>query len=189
MNATDNRRPIAFALAGKWVRDDQSLSIRYHPGGHSDPVLATWLNVLAETPDLNQKPIAAAMFKELSKPTAPGLCVSCHSVEQAAAGELVINWRAYDRTAEPRGFTKFSHKPHLLLPQLADCTHCHSIDGAASVATPYADVDPQRFVSDFAAMSKRQCTQCHTTKAAGDRCQSCHNYHVESAEAWRRTGL
>ncbi len=179
--ADHKQRPIVFAPAGDWLRDETSLSVRYRPKGHADPVFATWLNVLAETPDLNQRPIAAAAFKELSKPTAPGLCVSCHSVERSAANELVVNWRSYDRTIELRGFTKFSHGPHLLLPQLADCTHCHSIDSAAGTAAVYADVVPTQFVSDFAPLSKRQCIECHTARAAGDRCQSCHNYHVEGS--------
>ena len=92
--ADHKQRPIVFAPAGDWLRDETSLSIRYRPKAHADPVFATWLNVLAETPDLNQRPIAAATFKELSKPTAPGLCVSCHSVERSATNELVVNWRA-----------------------------------------------------------------------------------------------
>jgi hypothetical protein len=162
------------------LRDEATFSIRYQPRGHADPVVTTLLDVLAATPDFNQRPVAAAMLKELTKPNAPGLCVSCHSVEKSASGEFVVNWRANDRTTEPRGFTKFSHGPHLLLPQLADCTHCHAIDDSATTATSYTDVDPKRFASDFVAISKRQCVECHTAKAAGDRCQSCHNYHVES---------
>jgi hypothetical protein len=175
------RKPIVFGPAGTWVRDEGSLAIRYRPGAHADPVLASWLTVLAETPDLNQRPVPAAMFKELSKANSPGLCASCHSVERNAQNQLAINWRAYDRTAEPRTFTKFSHGPHLLLPQLADCTHCHAIDSKAAAATAYTDVDPARFIGDFAPISKRQCTECHTTKAAGDACQQCHNYHVQTA--------
>jgi hypothetical protein len=97
----------------------------------------------------------------------------------------VINWRAYDRTVAPRGFTKFSHGPHLLLPQLADCTHCHAIDRAASTTVIYSDLEPGRFVGDFAPMSKRQCAGCHTGKAAGDACQQCHNYHVEATTPLR----
>jgi hypothetical protein len=125
------------------------------------------------------------MFKELSKANSPGLCASCHSVEQNARKQLVINWRTYDRTAEPRGFTKFSHGPHLLLPQLADCTHCHAIDDKASSATAYAGLNPARFVGDFGPISKRQCTECHTAKAAGNACQQCHNYHVETVSPLR----
>ena len=134
-------------------------------------MLATWLSVLAETPDLNQRPVAAAMFKELSKANRPGCVRRAIVSSETLTNQLAINWRAYDRTAEPRGFTKFSHGPHLLLPQLADCTHCHAIDDAASAAAAYADLDPARFVSDFAPMSKRQCAECHTAKAAGDACQ------------------
>ncbi len=146
--ATNIQGRTAFAPAGTWFRDDGTFSIRYRPSAHADPVLASWLNVLAETPHVNRQPIAGAMFKELSKPTAPGLCASCHSIEQPTTGALV-NWRAYDRRKEPRGFTKFSHGPHLLLRQLADCSHCHAIDAAAGSATPYADVNPAHFVSDF----------------------------------------
>ena len=98
---------------------------------------------------------------------------------------LAINWRAYDRTTEPRGFTKFAHGPHLTLPQLADCTSCHAIDDAANTAVSYTDLNPHRFVSEFKPMSKLQCAECHTATAAGDRCQSCHNYHVETVEGWR----
>jgi hypothetical protein len=175
-----SRSPIVFASTGKWFRDEATFAIRYQPRGHADPVLTTLLNLLAATPELNERPVAAAMLKELTKPNAPGLCVSCHSVEKSAASQLVVNWQAYDRSTEPRGFTKFSHSPHLLLPQLADCTHCHAIDNAAATTVAYTDTDPKRFVSDFAPISKRQCTECHTAKAAGDKCQSCHNYHVES---------
>jgi hypothetical protein len=174
-----------YGTAGTWSRDDASLSIRYRPAAHADPVLASWLELLATSPDLDSRPVAKAMLKELSKTTAPGLCVSCHSVEQSERGELTINWRAYDRTSEPRGFTNFSHGPHLTLPQLADCTSCHVIDGAANTAASYTDLNPQRFVSEFKPLAKQQCAACHTKAAAGDRCQSCHNYHVEAAESWR----
>jgi hypothetical protein len=172
---------IAFAPVGEWLRDDASFSIRYRPKAHADPVLATLLTLLAETPNLNERPIPAAMFKELSQPNAPGLCVSCHSIEQSRSGALVVNWRAFDRTKEPRAFTKFSHGPHILLPQLTDCSHCHAIDRAAASATTYADTEPTRFVNDFAPLSKRQCVDCHTAKAAGDACQQCHHYHVQVA--------
>ena len=175
----DAKRPLAFSPAGAWFRDDASFSIRYRPSGHADPVLTAWLNTLAVTPNLDQHPVAAAMFKELSKVNAAGLCASCHSAEKSSAGQLTVNWRAYDRTTEPRGFTKFAHGPHLLLPQLADCTHCHSIDSAASATVAYTDLDATRFVSDFAPMTKRHCAECHTPKAAGDDCQKCHSYHVE----------
>jgi hypothetical protein len=181
----DPLHAVAFAPAGAWSRDDASVSIRYRPAGHADPVMTGWLELLAAMPNLAKHPLAIAMHKELSKPTAPGLCASCHSVEQATDGKVTINWRAHDRTQEPREFTNFSHGPHLVLPQLADCTPCHTIHDASDTTGSYAGWDPQQFVSEFAPLSKQSCVECHTAKAAGESCQQCHNYHVEAMEGWR----
>ena len=133
-------------------------------------MFTTLLNVLAATPDLNQRPVAAAMLKELSRPNAPGLCVSCHSVEKSAAGEFVDQLAGVRSHDEPRGFTKFSHGPHLLLPQLADCTHCHAIDDAASDGYFVHGLGPEAIRRAILwQSSKRQCVECHTARAAGDR--------------------
>ncbi len=92
----------SYGPSGTWSRDDATFSVRYQPAAHADPVLASWLEVLAKTPQLESRPVAAAMIKELSKPTAPGLCASCHSVEQSEGGALAVNWRrlrSLDRAA------------------------------------------------------------------------------------------
>lgn len=175
----------SYGPSGSWSSDTATLSVRYRPAVHADPVLGSWLAVLANTPNLESRPLAAATFKELTRPTAPGLCASCHSVEQHSTNTLAINWRATDHTTEPRGFTKFAHGPHLVLPQLANCTACHAIDAAANTATSYATTNPQQFASEFKPITKQFCSQCHTPTAAGDRCQMCHNYHVQTAESWR----
>ncbi len=78
---------MAYDAAGTWFHDDDTLSIRYRPADHADPVLASWLQ-LATQSDLSNEEIRNVVFKELADPTAPGLCVSCHSVEQTAAGAL-----------------------------------------------------------------------------------------------------
>jgi hypothetical protein len=183
--ATFSKPTQPYGPAGSWSRDETMFTVRYTPATHADPVLASWLELVASTPRLESNAVAAAMFKEITKPTVPGLCASCHSVELGDGGKPVVNWKAYDRTREPRGFTKFAHGPHLVLPQLANCTSCHAIDAAANVAASYADYEPRHFVSDFKPMTKTQCAACHIKSAAGDRCQSCHNYHVEAAETWR----
>jgi hypothetical protein len=130
--------------------------------------------------DLPTQPIRDAVFKELADPAAPGLCVSCHSVEQIPGRALTVNWRSYDRRWESRPFTKFSHGPHLVLSQLADCTECHAIVNAAELGASYIELDPHQHVKEFKMMPRRGCAECHTPTAAGDRCQSCHNYHVGS---------
>jgi hypothetical protein len=173
---------IAYDPAGTWSRDDATFTIRYQPTSHADPVLTAWLSLVVSAADADSEPTIAAMMKELTRATAPGLCVSCHSVERTSVGQLVINWQAYDRTTRPRTFTKFSHGPHLLLPQLTDCRSCHAVDAAANTAASYADQNPYTFANGFLPISKRTCVTCHTPTAAGDRCQSCHNYHVETVE-------
>lgn len=176
---------LAYGPTGYWTRDDATFSVRYQPAVHADPVLAAWIDLLATTPHLEKRPIALAMFKELTKSTAPGLCATCHSVEQTGADALTVNWRATSNIKPHRDFTKFTHEPHLVLPQLNDCTSCHAVDDAAIAVTAYADNDPRHFVGDFKPVTKRQCADCHTHTAAGDSCQSCHNYHVEAVESWR----
>ena len=169
----------AYAPAGTWSRDDATLSIRYRPAGHADPVLTGWLDVLASAgPTGKPNELANEVFEDVASPTAAGLCASCHSVERTAGGKTEINWRASHAKDAPR-FTKFSHSPHLALPQLADCTACHAVDESANQAATHTGVDANRFVSDFSPITKRLCAECHTASAAGDRCQSCHNYHVK----------
>jgi hypothetical protein len=179
---TPNPEP-SFALAGAWNRNDATLTIGYRPAAHADSVLASWLNLIVSTPQLDDRPLLAAVAKELTKPTAPGQCASCHSVEQSSAGGLTINWQPFDRAIEGRTFTKFSHGPHLRLPQLADCTACHALDPQANTTASYADQDPHRFASEFQPLSKQKCAECHTATSAGDSCQTCHRYHVDGADA------
>lgn len=181
----DDRRPMRFDAAGAWRQDDTTFSLRYRPVAHADPVLAGWLELLSATPELHKRPVVRAVFQALSRPDAPGLCTSCHSVEQSASETLAVHWQALDPTTKPRTLTKFSHGPHLLLPPLADCTHCHAIDSAASAAAPYHGWEPHRVVGDFKPLTKQQCVECHTAKAAGDACQKCHHYHVDVVDFWR----
>jgi hypothetical protein len=176
--ATPNPEP-AYAAAGHWFRDDTTFSIRYRPTAHADPVLTSWLKITTTAPDVARKSLALEAIQELTGPTAAGLCATCHSVEQMPTGQLVINWRANNRSTAPRMFTKFSHGPHLVLPQLADCKQCHAIDSRAAVSDSYAGWDSRRFASEFLPISKHMCATCHTSTAAGDQCQSCHNYHVD----------
>jgi hypothetical protein len=166
------------AAPGAWFRDDATWSIRYRPAGHADGVLTSWLSTLAMALELDDRPVAREALAELTRPTAPGLCASCHSVDRMPTEPAAIHWFAADRSSAPKAFTKFNHAPHLLLPELADCTACHSVNASSDTSQSYAGFDPHAFTSDFHPMEKQHCATCHTTTAAGDRCQMCHNYHV-----------
>jgi hypothetical protein len=168
---------LAKASTGGWVRDAATLSLRYKPTGHADPWLRAWLDVLAEAASGPRGAQFDPLLRAALKPTAPGQCGSCHSVERDASGRLAIQWRPFDPTAAPRGFTRFNHAPHVIQPQTGDCTSCHRVDANTPTAANYSTDDLHRFVTGFAPMTKASCVDCHTANAAGDGCTQCHVYH------------
>jgi hypothetical protein len=162
---------------GTWFVDDVSLSIRYQPTGHADPVLKAWYDavVTEAAPWLRE-----ALVAEFTGPSAPGRCTTCHSIDSTPEeGGLVINWHAHERNQQPRSFTRFSHAPHLLPMELRDCAACHAINHTANTANNYGSHNPAAFVSDFHPVSKATCAACHNKSAVGESCTQCHNYHVE----------
>ncbi|TWT87473.1 hypothetical protein Mal64_30120 [Pseudobythopirellula maris] len=166
------------AAPGVWSIDRRGLALKYRPTGHADPMLRAWLDTIAALPD-EHAALRDAALAELAGPTSPGGCATCHSLEQRPGGRLALNWLGRDRTTEPRGFTHFSHRPHVVQPELEDCTACHQVDAAAASATDYASLHPAQFVTQFAPLGKQACVSCHQPHLAGDSCTQCHHYHVE----------
>ena len=152
-----------------WFRDDDAFAIGYRPQKHADVLMKQLLSQLAKA-DASAT-LKQACFSQLAAPTATGQCISCHAVERQDE-TASIRWIARERTT--RGFNRFSHSPHLLQPQLRDCSHCHELSETS---------DSPRFVdsmSDFKSITKHDCSSCHNKKAAGDSCTKCHAYHVHS---------
>lgn len=174
-DAIEDRR-----TGGAWSVDRERFALRYRPSGHDDPWLRAWLDAVVALPQ-EQAALRDACLAELSRRGAPGGCLDCHSVEQNGA-RLTINWSGRDRLTEPRGFTHFSHRPHLTQPELADCTACHRLE-ESSGASPvgYTDYDSAQFATDLAPIAKAACIACHRPHAAGDSCTQCHHYHVDAA--------
>jgi len=175
-NDGDRAAQQARVPGGGWIRDDATLSLRYQAAGHADPWLTAWLDALAVAATGPRAAVAEPLLRAALKPTAPGQCGSCHSVERADAGQLAIQWRPREPGTSPPGLTHFTHASHVLQTQLRDCTACHKITGDV-VDRRYATDDPQQFVADFAPLSKATCVMCHTPQAAGDSCTQCHKYH------------
>ncbi|MEQ8850115.1 hypothetical protein [Botrimarina sp.] len=176
-DAIEDRR-----TGGAWSLDDSRFTLRYRPSGHDDPWLRAWLDAIAALPS-EHAALQQACLAEFARPGAPGGCIECHSVERDG-DRLTINWRGRDRLSEPRGFTRFSHRPHTAQPELADCTACHRLEEPAATPATYATAaytshDPQQFTTDLAPIAKAACTPCHRPHAAGEGCTQCHNYHVE----------
>ncbi|MFN0019191.1 MAG: hypothetical protein ACKVP0_13085 [Pirellulaceae bacterium] len=148
-----------------WQRSDASYSIAWRPTGHGDLLIKAWIE-LALKSNLKSSSTTTALRASLTKPNSIGYCAQCHRVDgNDKSANLTIHWQSSSQDAAQKSFTKFSHRPHLIQPQLADCTHCHTMSSSAAVYS-------------FAPLSKTACTSCHTPTAAGDQCLKCHNYHI-----------
>ena len=164
--------------AGGWFAEDETRTIRYRPSGHDDPFLRAWIDLAVALPP-EHRALRDKCLEEFSSPDSPGQCLTCHTIDRLRDGSLSVNWSGRDRLNEPRGFTHFSHRPHVLQPELSDCTSCHTIDPAAAQGAVSTVIgDPREFRSDFVALRKSACVDCHQPHAAGDHCSQCHNYHV-----------
>ncbi len=163
---------------GGWIRDDQIFALRYQPSGHADPWLTAWIDLLAEATRGPHSKLAESLLLEIMKPTAPGMCGSCHSVDRNANGGLEVYWFAQQAPSPGVRFTLFSHAPHTMQPELADCTACHKISEAAAMMETYQNQTPNNFAAGFHAMTKQDCASCHKPGAAGDSCTQCHQYHA-----------
>jgi hypothetical protein len=156
---------------GGWYRDDLRLAIRYHGGGHADPVLKSAIEMIS------QLPISDPVRERLLKTQAISTCASCHVGAVTTTGR----WKSEPLIGQRRKFTKFTHSPHLNVSRLADCVHCHEIRSADQSDRQVTSVslvngsDPH----DFAPIKRQTCAGCHTRQAAGDACIKCHRYHID----------
>jgi len=161
------RQPIKIAPSprGIWVADDTTLTLRYFPTGHADRTVAAWLDVSTSAGSFTEP-----WTGQFNNPKAQGLCLQCHQ-----KGNEGFAWNPAETKA--RSFTKFSHRPHLIQPQLADCSHCHKLN---SPGPQFVGQQPSpTHATDFVPLQKLSCVQCHQASAAGDRCTQCHRYHVD----------
>ncbi len=113
-----------------WTVDFDGFAIRYRPRGHEDPLMQSWLEAVVH-PDqhTNEKAMKFAL-EALSRTEADGKCAKCHSID-ITESTRVVNWRQKHRDLIERGFTEYMHGPHLIQPELSDCTACHSLGGEA----------------------------------------------------------
>jgi hypothetical protein len=161
-----------------WLRDDLTFQLRYQPTGHADPVLQAWIDFVAGLPAAASSPALQPAFEGLVSIEAIGDCRRCHTADRQADQSLAVNWKAEYRDPAIAAFTKFSHGPHLTLPQLRDCSQCHQLETDRRTADAYLSHDPGQAASNFAPMKVADCATCHRTGSVSNRCTQCHNYHV-----------
>ena len=100
---------------------------------------------------------------------------------------LSMGWRARDVVQPGRNF-QFSHGVHLNLLDARiteigqsgqGCRVCHILDFKADFAASYGDFDIKSYTSNFKAIDKDTCSDCHAKGNVREGCQLCHDYHRE----------
>ena len=101
-------------------------------------------------------------------------------------GARTVEWRYQPSDARP--FTTYSHGAHITLlnPEgvnLMDpedgCNTCHKINEEAAYQEAFDQGDPHTFESNFYAIQKKTCAQCHSEGQVQQDCQLCHVYHAD----------
>ena len=163
-----------YARLGGWYRRDYG--ILFHPTGHEDRFLISWLDYAGRTASVGGS--GEAVFRSLSGKNAQGTCAKCHSVDAKPGGGKQLNWgpRAVGQVKDR--LTSFSHAPHFGVVGANGCFTCHQIDDQAKYQASYAQPDAENFASNFKPLPRGVCVDCHNTKFAGETCLTCHNYHA-----------
>jgi hypothetical protein len=170
--------PVNMQPDGGWYIDDTRMAVTYRGHGHADPVLKAAIELAAGLSE------DSSIRRELLGSGPALACIECHRGANANGG---FNWKATRSFESLEGrFTKFSHQPHMNLPTLADCKHCHQLndDFDIDLGSPQATTVSlsDRDISnspkhDFEPLTRQACATCHTANAAGDACIKCHIYH------------
>jgi hypothetical protein len=178
-----------------WYIRGRDLSLRYRPTGHADERLKVLLDVAARgSSSAPEGSPLGDLYRQLSRSTATGRCMKCHTVDALADGTHQVNWHPYRPQRSQRRFTKFAHQPHLIMLDDQGCMACHKLKRPDSPASPDANWNVMRseffhddwrtkaandsFHPNFQRVMKSDCTQCHQPQRVRQTCTTCHNYHV-----------
>ena len=161
-----------------WYRDDEQFRVFYRPGGHEDPCVKAWSELISSATEANERPELQPLFEQLLSDKGIGMCATCHTVDQLSDDSFIVNWRPEYRDPTVGAFTKFSHQPHTLQPHLRDCSACHDMSHPVSNKDSFVSHDPREVVSNFAPITKLNCVSCHHEGSTDSGCTHCHSYHV-----------
>jgi hypothetical protein len=171
--------PESWAEYGGWYRQDYT--IFYHPAGHRDKFIYTWLTLTGpQAPSGGTSP-AAAVFEFLTGKDAQGSCTKCHSVDDIQGKGRVVNFFPASVESKQGRFTNFVHEPHFGILDNRGCLTCHYLEKGRPYLKSYDQGNPQKFVSNFGAVKKELCQTCHASGRVRQDCFLCHKYHVNGA--------
>jgi hypothetical protein len=178
--------PESWAEYGGWYRQDYT--IFYRPTGHKDKFVYSWLFLTGPQAPKGDKSPAAAVFDFLTSKDAQGSCTKCHSVDDIQSKGRIVNFSPTSVASKQGRFTNFIHEPHLGIMDsrggIQDnrgCLTCHGLEKGRPYLKSYEQGNLQNFVSNFAAMKKALCQNCHTSSMARQDCLLCHKYHLNGA--------
>lgn len=173
----DKRVPL-----GGWYVDDETLTVAYRQTGHADDLTRNWYDfvVTIREPALDH---ALSDLRNIAQTTtSPGLCASCHRQVENEDHQHSIQWKSINRRASERGFTRFSHRPHLVQAGENQCSSCHVLDSETNqLPTTASESRSLECVSEFLPMTKSNCVSCHNQQSRIQNCTQCHNYHVDDS--------
>ncbi len=168
-----------------WYRNDSRFVIGYRPADHADSLVKSWSDFAASGAvagdEKGSRAATDRLFAAVTSTSGAGSCRSCHTVDQQADGRFEFQWTSNRRDAGEAQFTKFAHRPHLILPQLQDCKYCHRMDDSKSLVGTFDGFDPMvatGLSSNFHPSTKADCAACHRKGHTDSGCMQCHNYHV-----------
>ncbi len=196
--------PESWAEYGGWYQQDYA--IFYRPGGHEDKFITSWLTLTGPQTHKGDTSPPAAVFDFLTSKDAQGSCTKCHSVDDIQGQGRSVNFSPLSVDRKQGRFTRFIHEPHFGIIGNRGCLTCHELekypsgeaaaktdgakaksDAAVSADTAqevspylkrYEQSNPHNFASEFSAVKRDLCQNCHTISKARQDCLTCHKYHV-----------
>ena len=181
--AVDRRK--SRLLNSGWYLHSPSMSLRYRPTRHADPLLKTLLNLSVSAAsratataeaDIDSSDVQLGqLYDSLASPFSSGRCMKCHTVDVSTSGGAHVNWISYNPPLGQHTFTHFNHAPHLTLQTNEACSQCHTFSSTDNeyntiLRREFVTIDwqtrtsPHIFTSDFAHLSKTTCNECHTKR-------------------------
>lgn len=173
--------PETWAEYGGWYRQDHA--VFYRPTGHKDRFMYAWLFLTGPRAREGESSPLGAVFQSLTGKDAQGACTKCHSVDGLASGGHVVNFTPVSAATKQGNFTRFVHEPHFNIMGERGCLTCHKLESQSPYLKSYEQRNPAHFSSNFGAVKKELCQECHTRSKARQDCVTCHKYHVNGVTA------
>jgi hypothetical protein len=121
----------------------------------------------------------------LDKQTGPGACGKCHAAGLRTATKTSTGqeWKyaAHDVNAKDQ-LKPYSHPKHLNVRDAGlGCAACHQMSADSKYGKYFTpkQVPVESYESNFAAIRKETCVDCHREGQVASTCQTCHAYHTK----------